>query len=63
MRSDESDDRQYLVVVNHEEQYSLLPAGQDLPGGWREEGARGSRAECLAHIDEVWRDLRPLSAR
>jgi MbtH protein len=31
--------------------------------GWRDEGTRGSKAECLAHIKEVWTDMRPLSLR
>ncbi|GAA3123827.1 MbtH family protein [Streptosporangium carneum] len=51
------------VVVNHEEQYSVWPEGRDLPDGWRLEGFTGGREECLAHIDQVWTDLRPLSAR
>jgi MbtH protein len=53
----------YAVVVNDEEQYSVWPAERDLPAGWREAGRRGSREECLAHVDEVWTDLRPRSAR
>lgn len=24
---------------------------------------RGKKADCLAHIDEVWTDMRPLSLR
>ncbi|MEV7007976.1 MbtH family NRPS accessory protein [Streptosporangium sp. NPDC051022] len=51
------------VVVNHEEQYSIWPEGRDLPDGWRPEGFSGAKEECLAHIDQVWTDLRPLSAR
>jgi MbtH protein len=51
------------VVVNHEEQYSIWPADRDLPPGWRAAGFSGSREECLAHIDTVWTDLRPLSLR
>lgn len=50
-------------MVNHEEQYSIWPAGRDLPSGWRAEGTSGGRDECLAHIERVWTDLRPLSAR
>ncbi|WP_432841865.1 MbtH family protein [Dactylosporangium sp. CA-092794] len=53
----------FTVVVNHEEQYSVWPAGRDLPAGWREAGVQGTRAECLAHIAQVWTDLRPLSVR
>ncbi|MFF3438954.1 MbtH family protein [Streptosporangium sp. NPDC002721] len=53
----------HRVVVNHEEQYSIWPDGRDLPDGWREEGFSGTKEDCLAHIDRVWTDLRPLSAR
>ena len=53
----------YQVVVNREEQYSIWEAHRRVPDGWRPAGFRGARAACLAHIDEVWTDLRPLSAR
>ena len=53
----------YVVVVNHEEQYSIWPADQELPNGWRAIGARGPKAECLEYIDEHWVDMRPLSLR
>jgi MbtH protein len=53
----------YAVVLNHEEQYSIWPADRPLPDGWRHEGVRGSRQECLAHIGRVWTDMRPLSLR
>jgi MbtH protein len=55
--------RLYAVVVNGEEQYSVWPAGRPLPAGWRESGKRGPRADCLAHIEEAWCDMRPLSLR
>ena len=63
MPDEEEDDRTYKVVVNHEEQYSIWFADRDLPAGWREVGRSGSKAECLAYIDEVWTDMRPLSLR
>ncbi|MDG4830678.1 MbtH family protein [Solwaraspora sp. WMMD1047] len=53
----------YQVVVNHEEQYSIWPADREPPAGWRGEGTVGTKADCLAHITEVWTDLRPLSVR
>jgi MbtH protein len=53
----------YRVVVNHEEQYSIWPAGRDLPKGWKDEGFKGSKNECFKHIEEVWTDMRPLSLR
>ena len=53
----------YKVVVNHEEQYSIWPAGKENPPGWRDAGKSGNETECLAHIEEVWMDMRPLSLR
>ena len=53
----------YLVVVNHEEQYSIWPADRELPAGWRAEGKSGTREECLSHVEVVWTDMRPLSVR
>jgi MbtH protein len=56
-------DETWRVVLNHEEQYSIWPVDRELPAGWRDEGKRGSREECLAHIEVVWTDMRPLSVR
>ena len=53
----------YKVVLNHEEQYSIWPADRENPAGWRDDGKKGSKAECLAYIKEVWTDMRPLSLR
>lgn len=60
---DDDDTREYAVVINHEEQYSIWPTGRDLPSGWSEVGVRGAKRECLDHIDKVWTDMRPLSLR
>ena len=61
--TDREDDTVYEVVVNHEEQYSIWPCDRDLPAGWRREGTSGLKAACLDHIERVWTDMRPLSAR
>ncbi|GAA2104672.1 MbtH family NRPS accessory protein [Streptomyces albiaxialis] len=53
----------YDVVRNDEEQYSLWEADRELPTGWYRQGVRGTREECLAHIDQVWTDIRPRSVR
>jgi len=64
MTNDEQEDTTiYKVVVNHEEQYSIWPEYRDNPPGWRDEGKRGSKPECLDHINVVWTDMRPLSLR
>ncbi|TKC98579.1 MbtH family protein [Polyangium fumosum] len=57
------DSSEYLVVVNHEEQYSIWPALREIPAGWRDAGKLGSKQECLAYIEEVWTDMRPRSLR
>ncbi|MBN1220776.1 MAG: MbtH family NRPS accessory protein [Anaerolineae bacterium] len=59
----EMDETAFKVVVNHEEQYSIWPADRENAPGWRDEGYRGSKAECLAYIGQVWTDMRPLSLR
>jgi MbtH protein len=53
----------FRVVVNHEEQHSIRPARRELPGGWADAGKVGSKDECLARVEGVWTDMRPLSLR
>jgi uncharacterized protein YbdZ (MbtH family) len=61
--NDDPSEERYVVVFNHEEQYSIWPAERDLPPGWSADGFGGSKDECLAHVEEVWTDMRPLSLR
>jgi MbtH protein len=61
--SEDEDHRTYVVVLNQEEQYSIWQEDRPIPHGWRAEGKHGSRTDCLAHIDAVWTDMRPLSVR
>jgi MbtH protein len=63
LHTEDEDPTRYRVVVNDEEQYSIWPSGREIPSGWREDGFEGTKAECLAHVDEVWTDMRPLSLR
>ncbi|MDX6502450.1 MAG: MbtH protein [Blastocatellia bacterium] len=64
MSSDErEEDTIYKVVANHEEQYSIWPADRDNALGWNDAGKVGMKQECLAYIEEVWTDMRPLSLR
>jgi len=59
----EDDGRNYMVVINHEEQYSIWLSYKEVPAGWRPVGKVGTKPECLTYIDEVWTDMRPLSLR
>jgi MbtH protein len=58
-----TDTRHFRVVINHEDQYSVWLADDDIPAGWRPEGTTGTRQECLARIETIWTDMRPRSLR
>lgn len=62
-RDDTEDTTIYKVVMNHEEQYSIWAADRENALGWNDAGKVGAKAECLAYINEVWTDMRPLSLR
>lgn len=53
----------FVVLVNGEGQYSVWPAGHDIPEGWSRVGPMGSKAECLAFIEANWKDMRPKTLR
>jgi MbtH protein len=53
----------YVVVVNHEEQYSIWPNHRELPAGWTHTTTVGDKDRCLAYIEQVWTDMRPKSLR
>lgn len=59
----DDEDTTFQVVVNEEEQYSIWFADRELPPGWRAEGPRAKKSECLRYIEEVWTDIRPKSVR
>lgn len=60
---DREDKTIYDVVVNDEEQYSIWPSHKQMPPGWKAAGKTGTKAECLAYVEEVWTDMRPKSLR
>lgn len=53
----------YVVVVNHEEQYSIWPSFKSIPEGWRKVKEPDNKEECLRYIKENWTDMTPLSLR
>ena len=62
--SEETEDTTiYKVVMNHEEQYSIWPADRENALGWNDVGKTGTKAECLAYIEEVWTDMRQPSEK
>jgi MbtH protein len=61
--NEDEDTRIYEVVMNHEEQYSIWLQSRPVPAGWTTVGKSGLKGDCLAHIEVVWTDMRPLSLR
>ena len=59
----DSEDAEFDVVYNDEEQYSIWPTDRPIPDGWYAEGTRGTRTVCLDRIEVVWTDMRPKSVR
>ena len=57
----EDNNGSYLVLVNHEDQYSLWPSFCEVPQGWTAVGHTGTRQDCLNWIDANWTDMRPKS--
>jgi MbtH protein len=54
----------FIVLVNHEEQYSIWPVWKAVPGGWRAvDGVEGDKKTVLDYVDRTWTDMRPLSLR
>lgn len=53
----------YEALINDEDQYSFWLAEKEIPAGWRKAGKQGVKEEVLAFIEQVWVDMRPLSAR
>jgi MbtH protein len=56
----------WIVIWSRaEDAYMIWPADREhqLRPGWEFVGKRGTREECLQHIEEIWTDMRPLSER
>jgi MbtH protein len=53
----------FVVVVNHEEQYSIWPEELKIPSGWTKVAGPFERSKCLEWIEQTWTDMRPKSLR
>jgi MbtH protein len=53
----------FVVLRNDEDQYSLWPAAKPAPDGWTVSHPAASKADCLAHVESLWTDMRPRSLR
>jgi MbtH protein len=57
----EDTDGTFLVLANHEKQYSLWPAFAEVPAGWTVVVEATDRQSALDRISELWTDMRPAS--
>lgn len=58
------DDETFIVLVNHEDQYSIWPHWKAVPQGWTAvPGVSGDKKTVLAFVEATWTDMRPLSLR
>ena len=58
------DGETFIVLINHEEQYSIWPQWKAVPGGWRAvDGVQGDKQTALAYVEKHWTDMRPRSLR
>ena len=55
----EDENANYLVLKNHECQYSLWPAFIDVPAGWTVVHNSDTREACLDFVNLNWTDMRP----
>jgi MbtH protein len=60
--SDGEDNVTYQVVINDEAHYSVWPTTREVPLGWRVIGKAGTKAECLAYIEESQANTRKSEA-
>ncbi|MFI6444087.1 amino acid adenylation domain-containing protein [Kitasatospora sp. NPDC050543] len=49
-----------VVLCNSDEQYAIWPAEYPVPTGWRQVYGPAGRDACVAQVEELWTDLRPV---
>lgn len=62
-QTENTEDKNYICLINEEEQYSLWWTWKEIPHGWKQVGPTGSKEECLEYIKNNWIDMRPKSLR
>jgi MbtH protein len=53
----------YVVVRNHEGQYSIWDSERQVPAGWEVQAPAATKEACLEYIRQHWVDMTPLSLR
>jgi len=53
----------FVVVKNHEDQYSIWANDRPIPAGWEIQDMQGTKGECLEYINTHWIDMAPASLK
>ncbi len=51
----------FLVLKNHQDQYSLWPEFAVRPHGWTHVHGPVSRSECLSYVERRWKKINPFA--
>jgi MbtH protein len=51
----------FLILINHQRQYSIWPEIVPIPSGWEVAQSARSRQHCMEWLEHNWTDLRPYS--
>jgi MbtH protein len=58
------EDEIFIVLVNHEQQYSIWPHWKKIPVGWNAvDAVKGDKKTVLEFVEKTWTDMRPQSLR
>lgn len=58
------EEESFVVLVNHEEQYSIWPHWKAVPDGWNAvPNVKGDKKTVLEYVEKHWTDMRPKSLR
>ncbi|ALU89438.1 MbtH family NRPS accessory protein [Herbaspirillum huttiense F1] len=63
------EDETFIVLINHEGQYSIWPHWKKVPGGWtvvndaQGQPVKGLKKTVSDYIEQHWTDMRPISLR
>ena len=58
----DNENKFFVVLMNHEHQYSMWPSSRTVPDGW-DSVFDGSHVDCTTYIEDNWTDMRPKSLR
>ncbi len=49
---------QFIVLINHNGQYSLWPEFRQIPSGWKNIFGPTTKNDCIQYVESNWQDIR-----